>query len=415
MIGSPLPGRATVTSAAIQSASPDQRAYRLASIDMLRGLVILVMALDHVRDFTMMGGLQDPMTDPNVSPWLFFTRWVTHFCAPVFVFLAGTSAGLMAGRKSPRELAAFLFKRGLWIVVVEITILSTAFTFSPGGLPQFGGQTLVILQTLWAIGASMVVLAGAQFLGARFCLIAGVLVIACHNLLDPFWPAASRFGGEFPLWVALHAQMSARVGPFLVINGYPLLPWCAVMLFGFGAAGVFRKLPDERNRLLRQGGLAMVALFVLLRAVNVYGDSGHWQASPNGALYTFMAFLNTNKYPPSLDYLLMTLGPAAIVCSYADHWKGWLKDTLVMFGRVPFAFYIAHFYLAHLLAVAIGLVQGFSLAQMWTFFPFFPKGFGVPLWGVYIGWLCVIALLYPLCRSMAQLKARRTDWWLSYL
>jgi uncharacterized membrane protein len=396
-------------------AKQDQRGYRLTSIDMLRGLVILVMALDHVRDFNMIGGVQDPMTDPNVSPWLFFTRWITHFCAPVFVFLAGTSAGLMEGRKSPRELGLFLLKRGLWIILVEVTLISTAFTFSPGGIAQFNGQTLVLLQVMWAIGASMVILAFAQRLGSKACLWIGAFIISAHNLLDPFWPQSNLFNNSHPIWVGLHAQMGISGEQFLVVVGYPLIPWFAVMMLGYGMAGIFRKSPAQRDRQLLLTGLAAVLAFMLLRALDFYGEPKAWHPSPNGALYTVMSFLNTSKYPPSLDYLLMTLGPAAILCSCADRLSGWFKDMLVMFGRVPFAFYVAHFYLAHLLAVAIGMAQGFGAGEMAVFFPFKPQGAGVGLGGVYLVWLCMIAMLYPFCRWVAGVKARRSDWWLSYL
>jgi uncharacterized membrane protein len=395
--------------------STSARGYRLTSIDMLRGLVILIMALDHVRDFTMVGGVQDPMADPNVSPWLYFTRWITHFCAPVFILLAGVSAGLMADRKSPRELAGFLFKRGLWLILIELVVMSTSLTFSPRGLPQFNGQTMIALQTLWAIGASMVILSGAQLLGARACLWIGLAIVAGHNLLDPFWPVSTMFTPNHPWWVGLHAQMAVSTDNFLFLVVYPLLPWTGVMLLGFGAAGVFRLPAAERDRRLLWIGLAMVAAFIVLRALDVYGEPQHWKASAQGPLATLMPFLNTSKYPPSLQFLLMTLGPATILCSFADRWQGWLKDTLVMFGRVPFAFYVAHFYLAHLLAVLVGLAQGFRLEQMWTFFAFFPQGFGLSLGGVYLGWIAVIIVLYPFCRWLAGVKARRPDWWLSYL
>ena len=206
-----------VTNATAVRAAPDQRAYRLTSIDMLRGLVILIMALDHVRDFVMLGAVQDPTSDPNVGPALFFTRWITHFCAPVFVFLAGTSAGLMAVRKSPPALAAFLAKRGLWMVFVEVVVISTAFSFSPFGIEQMGGHTVIILQVLWAIGASMIVLAGAQFLGMRACLIIGLIIVFGHNLLDSFWPKGGEVGSSALLWIALHTQIRYVAGHFLFI------------------------------------------------------------------------------------------------------------------------------------------------------------------------------------------------------
>ena len=404
-----------MTSATGAHAVPDRRAYRLTSIDMLRGLVILIMALDHVRDFVMVGGVQDPMSDPNISPLLFMTRWVTHFCAPVFVLLAGTSAGLMAARKSPSALAAFLATRGLWIIFIEVTVLSTAYTFAPFGLEQLGGRTLVILQVLWAIGASMIVLAGAQFLGVRACILIGAAIVLGHNLLDAVWPKNHPLETGSPLWVSLHAQMAYVAGHFQLLFFYPLLPWVGVMLLGYGAASIFQAAPEQRNSRLLRIGLALTAAFIVIRALDGYGDPHGWHLQAAGLLATVMSFLNVTKYPPSLLFLLMTLGPAAVVCAYADRFRGWFKDTLVMFGRVPFAFYIAHFYLAHALAVVIGVFQGFTVSQMMTLFVFNPKGFGLGLLGVYVAWLLVIVLLYPMCRWVTALKARRADWWLSYL
>ncbi len=393
--------------------SGDQRGYRLTSIDMVRGLIIVVMALDHVRDFTMLGGVQDPMRDPHVGPALFFTRWITHFCAPVFVFLAGTSAGLMTARKTRRQLGSFLLTRGAWIVFIEVTLLSFAFTFAPFGGPETGGRTVIILQTLYAIGGSMIVLAAAQFLGRRTCLLLGLVIVLGHNLLDLVWPARGAMGAEPPLWVSLHTGMVRTTEHFQIFFGYPLLPWVGVMLTGFGAAALFEKPAAERDRLLRRIGLGCIAGFVLLRAVNVYGDPRDWHVHDPGAAAAVMSFFNANKYPPSLDYLLMTLGPAAILCASADRLHGWWKDTLVMYGRVPFAFYLAHFYLAHSLAVLLGVVEGFSWHQMVGLSA--PDGFGVRLPGVYAIWVLVVVMLYPLCRWMAGVKARRKDWWLSYL
>ncbi|PRC92278.1 DUF1624 domain-containing protein [Solimicrobium silvestre] len=391
----------------------DQRGYRLTSIDMLRGLVLLIMALDHVRDFVMMNH-QDPMLDPHATPLLFFTRWITHFCAPVFVFLAGTSAGLMTSRKNPNSLGIFLLKRGLWLIFVEVFIISTAFTFSPFGLEQMGGRTFVAMQVIWAIGASMVILAGVQFLGARWCLYIGAIIVLSHNFLDGIWPKNSD-GISLPLWAALHTQMGVTAGQFQFFFLYPLLPWVGVMLLGFGTAVLFKQAPEKRNPQLLKIGIGLTLGFVLIRAINLFGDAHGWHYQPENLTATIESFFNTTKYPPSLHYLLMTLGPAAIICAYADQIKGWFKDTLVMFGRVPFTFYVAHFYLAHSIAVIIGMVQGFTFIQMKTFFPFNPKQFGLGLSGVYVVWLLVIVCLYPLCRWVAAVKARRNDWWLSYL
>ncbi len=396
----------------------DLRGYRLTSIDVLRGLAIVIMAIDHVRDGFLAGAVQDPMADPNIAPSVFVTRWITHYCAPVFTVLAGTSAGLMSARKSSGELGRFLLTRGLWLVFVEMAVISTLLTFRPGGIPQLGGHTLIVMQTIWAIGASMIVLAFAQRLGRPACLVIGIAIIAGHNLLDAVWPTVTMMEPA-PLWTALHTQTSQVAGPFLFLFAYPLLPWIGVMLLGFGIASVFELPPQHRDALLRRVGLAMTAAFLVLRALDVYGDPNHWHAQPGGALATVFDFLNTTKYPPSLMFVLMTLGPAAILASFSDRITGGpagrIKDALVMFGRVPFAFYIAHVFLIHVLSVALGVAQGFDPSQMFTAFLFYPQGYGLPLWGVYAVWALVIALLYPFCRWVDSVKARRRDWWLSYL
>lgn len=410
---------ATAATATMQptalAGAPPARAWRLESIDLLRGLVIVIMAIDHVRDFFYAGALQDPMADPNVPPALFFTRWITHFCAPVFVLLAGTSAGLMAARRSPAELGRFLLARGLWLVAVECFVIATLFTFAPGGLPQLDGLTLVPLQVIWAIGASMVVLAGAQFLGPGACLAIGLAIVLGHDGLGAWWPAHALFDRGAPLWVALHSQMSVAAGPFLFAFAYPLLPWIGVMLVGYGLARVFELPPARRDAWLLRGGIAATAAFVALRALDVYGDPNPWVLHPGNAMATVLDFLNVTKYGPSLAFLLMTLGPAAIACAWIDRLRGPVRRLLLTFGRVPFAFYVAHWALIHSLSVALGVAQGFEARQFLTIFFFYPEGYGLPLAGVYAIWALVIALLYPLCRRMAEVKARRRDWWLSYL
>ena len=399
----------------VTNQSADNRAYRLTAIDMLRGLVIIIMAIDHVLDFFMVAAEQDPMANANVTVGLFATRWITHFCAPVFVLLAGTSAGLMVARRTPADLGRFLFTRGVWLIVVEWFVISTSASFSPGGIAEAGGQVVIVMQVIWAIGASMIVLAGLQWCGRRACLAIGAAILLGHNLLDPFWPASGLLDQQWPLWVALHSQMAHRAGPFLFLFIYPLLPWVGVMLLGFGVAGVFELSQNRRNAVLLRTGLALTAAFVLLRAFDSYGDPNPWQLQPAGVTATIIDFINTTKYPPSLAFLLMTRGPAAIVCALADRVVGAAKDALVMFGRVPFAFYVAPFILIHVLSVLLGLLQGFDARQLMTLFLFYPKGYGVGLPGVYAVWLLVVALLYPFCRWVASVKARRRDWWLSYV
>lgn len=392
----------------------DERAYRLTSIDALRGLVIVIMVLDHVRDFFFAGVTQDFMNDPTVSPALFFTRWITHYCAPVFVFLAGTSAGLMVLRRTPTELGKLLLTRGLWLIFIEWFVIAAGFSFAPLGSAQLGGKTFVLLQVIWAIGASMVVLAACQFLGRRACLWLGASILLLHNVLDYFWPAADSFApGMAPLWVALHARIKGAIGPFFVVFSYPVIPWVGVLLLGFGASPLFERREHLADR-LKVISVALIFGFLLLRGFDVYGDPNHWdwQANP---LRTSMDYLNTTKYPPSLDYLLMTLGPAAMVCAFAEGWRGRIKDVLVTFGRVPFAFYVMHFFLIHTLSVLCGVTQGFAAADFFTVYYFYPKGYGLPLWGVYVVWVSVLLMSWPWVRFMAALKSRSRAWWLSYV
>jgi uncharacterized membrane protein len=398
------------------SAGADQRAYRITSIDMLRGIVIVLMALDHVRDYFLADLDLNFMDDPAVSPALFFTRWITHFCAPVFVFLAGTSAGLMVLRKPPRELARFLATRGIWLILVEWFVISTGFSFAPLGSAGFDGRTFAVLQVIWAIGASLLVLAACQFLGRKVCLVLGAAIVLGHNALDTIWPTPDSFApAAAPLWVALHARMREPIGAFFVVFSYPVLPWIGVVLCGFGSSTLFELPARRRQRALLIAGGTMVLAFLALRALDLYGDPNHWQVQPAGALRTALDFLNVTKYPPSLAYLLATLGPAAILCAFAERWEGALKGRFVMLGRVPFAFYVVHFYLIHALALLLGVLQGFPAAAFLDIYYFFPKGYGLPLWGVYLVWMLVIALLYPWARYVAGIKTRSRAWWLSYV
>jgi len=393
----------------------DRRAYRMTSIDILRGLVIVVMALDHVRDYVMAGSMQDPITDPATGPLLFATRWITHFCAPAFVFLAGTSAGLMALRKSRSELAQFLVLRGLWLVLLEVLVISTAASFAPMGIAELGGRTYVGLQVIWAIGASMVALAGAQYLGLRACFVIGAIIVLGHNALDAIWPAASTTGTTGPLWVVLHARQVYEVGPFWIYFSYPLLPWIGVMFLGYASAGLLQGSSRQRELRLARIGIGLTLGFVLLRAPNIYGDPHQWHFHPGNIAASVMSFLATTKYPPSLAYLLMTLGPAAIVCAFSERLHRRVRDVLLTFGRAPLAFYVAHLYLIHAATIVLGGAQGFAAQQFLTQYRYYPKGYGVSLAGVYVIWVAVVAALYPLCSWVASVKARRRDWWLSYV
>jgi uncharacterized membrane protein len=403
------------STAATATTSADRRAYRMSSLDILRGLVIVVMALDHVRDFVMTAAVQDPTADPTTGPLLFATRWITHFCAPTFVFLAGTSAGLMASRKTPAELASFLVTRGLWLIVLELLLISPSWSFAPTGIVEAGGRIYLALQVIWVIGASMILLAGAQFLGRSACLAIGAAILLGHNLLDAVWPAASTTGNTAGVWAALHARQLYEVGAFRIFFSYPLLPWIGVMFLGFGSAGLF-ELPEKlRNQRLVRIGIALIAAFILIRTVNVYGDPQPWNSEADSTAASIMSFLGTTKYPPSLLYVLMTLGPAAIACAYVDRLYAPLRNVLMTLGRAPLAFYLPHLYLIHTAALLLGVAQGFSAEQFLTHYRYFPRGFGVGLLGVYLIWIAVVVILYPLCRWVAGVKARRKDWWLSYV
>jgi uncharacterized membrane protein len=283
------------------------------------------------------------------------------------------------------------------------------------GIAELGGRTYIGLQVIWAIGASMLALAGAQYLGPRACLAIGAAIVFGHNLLDAVWSAGRTVGTPEPLWIVLHARQVYEVGPLSIYFSYPLLPWIGVMLVGYASASLFQgpaKLRDDR---LMRIGIGLLLGFVLARAFDIYGDPHNWHFDPNNIAATVMSFLATTKYPPSLLYLLMTLGPAAIVCAFAERLRGGIRDVLVTFGRVPLAFYLAHLYLIHAGVIVLGIAQGFAAQQFLTHYRYFPKGYGVSLSGVYLIWIVVVAILYPYCRWVASVKARRTDWWLSYV
>jgi uncharacterized membrane protein len=379
---------------------------RLPGIDRMRGLVIILMALDHVRDFFNADALHFSPTDlAHTYPALFLTRFITHYCAPTFVLLAGASAFLHGRRlDSQKELSIYLLTRGLWLILLEIVAIS----------PVWGlGFGKVYLATLWAIGLSMVVLAGLIWLPPRVVLLIGSLILASHNLLDAFH--ASDFGSWAPFWTLLHEQGPLPWGiPGRLV--YPVLPWIGVMALGYGLGPVFLTPAAERRRILSLLGSVSIALFVLLRASNVYGDPGPWSVQGDPTM-TALSFLNVTKYPPSLLYGLVTLGPALLLLPTMERLGGFAGEILATFGKVPLFFYILHLYVAPVAAVALALVEGFSLAQMQGIGAGSPppEGLGLGLAGTYAAWILIMIALYPVCRWFAGVKRRRHDWWLSYL
>jgi uncharacterized membrane protein len=374
---------------------------RLQSIDILRGLVIVLMALDHVREYFTDVRFR-PLDLAHTDVALFFTRWITHYCAPLFVFLAGVSAWLVSRRSTPSELTRFLVTRGLWLVVLEFTVVTLAWTFNLRY--DFG----LMMQVIWAIGASMIVLALLARLPLGWIAAIAVAMIAGHNLLDGIEP--ETFGVAAPLWAVLHVQQPIAIG----FVSYPLIPWIGVMALGYVMGGLFELEPARRRRLLLTLGSAMIVAFVVLRLANVYGDPHPW-AVQSSATFTVLSFLKVHKYPPSLLYLLMTLGPGLLLLVWFENRRGALASVLEVFGRVPLFFYVLHIVLAHALAGLVALWAGYGTSVLTGFFPDFPRDWGYGLPVVYGAWLVVLVLLYPLCRWFADVKRRRNDWWLSYL
>ncbi len=376
---------------------------RLDHVDLLRGLVMVIMVLDHVRAYFTEARF-DPTDLARTDVPLFATRWITHFCAPIFVFLAGASAWIAGTRRARPELTRFLVSRGLWLILLELTVVTFAWYFSTRWVVG------VAAQVIWVIGASMVVLAGLIYLPRAAIAVFGLALVLGHNLLDGIAP--ERFGALAPLWRVLHVPGPLEVVPVFLL--YPLIPWCGVMALGYVAGPlVFSRESGAAGRLAWVGALLTLG-FLALRTLNGYGDASP-RLEEGGAALLGMSFLNLTKYPPSLLFLLMTLGPAFIALSLFRRAKGRLAGVFVTFGRVPFMFYVAHLYLVHALAIGAGMAQGFPASSTATVFFRLPEGYGFGLPVVYLVWLGVVLLLYPLCRRYAELKRRSRAWWLSYL
>jgi uncharacterized membrane protein len=385
---------------------------RHTGIDAVRGAVMVIMALDHVREFFHADAMLFQAEDlTRTTPVLFLTRWITHVCAPGFVFLAGVAAQRRLARGgSVAALSRYLWTRGLWLIVLELTVMRLAFNF------RIGGQDPLLLIILVALGLSMVALAGLVHLPAPVVGVIGAAVVVGHNLLDPIRP--SDFGALAPLWNLLHDPGVAVVAGLPVVLGYPFLPWAGLMAVGFASGRLFDLEPERRRRLLTMTGLALLAGFVALRTLNQYGDPSPWsaQASP---VMTALSFLRTTKYPPSLQFVLMTIGPLLLMLAWCERRPPAPTHPLVAIGRVPLFYYVAHFYLAHIAASVVAAVQyGPALAFLSGPFPsmggsrdLFPPGFGHPLWVTYVAWAGVVAAMYPLCRWYGRFKRERQPWW----
>jgi uncharacterized membrane protein len=417
---------------------------RIDSIDLLRGIVMVIMMLDHTRDFVHRYVMQgfDPTDLAHTSVKLFFTRWITHFCAPIFVFLAGTGIYLQAARgKSRAELSRFLVTRGLWLIVLEFTAVRVAVTFN------FDYRFLGIMQVIWVIGVSMIVLAALIHLPRWAVGTFGVVMIAAHNWFDRFhvpgsWrgPESAVPGSGAKLLMILHQAfeafpIAAWPSPVVVVI-YPLIPWVGVMAAGYSFGAIYGWQVERRRRFLFVTGALATALFIILRLINRYGDASHWSVQGSQA-FTVLSFLNVTKYPPSLLFLLMTLGPALLALAFfeksprssaAEDSEGEeqsisfaerIRNFFVTFGRVPLFFYLLQWPAAHFISVGAHATAGKPVR--WMFGSQIgidgppPAGVGFNLAVVYVCWVAGVLMLYPLCKWFAGVKSRRRDWWLSYL
>ena len=383
---------------------------RVQSIDLLKGLVMVLMALDHVRDYFHYSAFFFDPTDPTQTTWpIFFTRFITHFCAPAFSFLAGISAFMIGKRKPLKELSSFLLKRGLWLVFVEIIIINFAWKFDI----HFRN---IGLQVIWSLGISMIVLAGLIRLPKNVILAFSLLIIFGHNLLDSI-----HFDGSY-LWAMLHERQKFEFYEgYTVIFAYSLLPWIAVMSLGFCFGSLYDSSFDtqKRKRILNGLGLGSLALFFILVAFNTYGDLIKWTNYGNTS-QTLMSIFNLSKYPPSLLYVLITLGGTFLFLANVEKLKGTVVNFFCVFGRVPFFYYIIHIYLIHLIAAFAAYFTGFGWKAL--ILPTFItrvetlKGYGFNLITVYLVWIVVILLLYPVCKKFDNYKqSHKHKWWLSYL
>jgi uncharacterized membrane protein len=379
---------------------------RIESVDIVRGVIMIVMALDHVRDFFGNSDLS-PTDLARTTVALFFTRWITHFCAPVFFLLTGTGAYLSLRRRTKGELSRFLFTRGLWLIFLEIVVVR-CFGF------QFNfDYHVTMLTVLWALGWAMIVLSALVHLPASLVATFGVVMLASHNLFD-------SVRSSNPFWSILHSPNVIVANPqHLVFAAYPLIPWVGVTAAGYGLGQVYSWTSDRRKAFLLRLGIGLTAAFLVLRGINIYGDPLRW-TTQKSAVFTVLSFLNTNKYPPSLLFLLMTLGPAMLFLRVVDsRTPRFLRPALVV-GKVPMFYFLLHLPLIHLVAVVVCYAR--YGAAHWMFespslgrFPFTPPpGWGFSLPVVYLVWALVVLALYPLCGWFAELKQRRSDAWLSY-
>ena len=386
-------------------------APRITSIDLLRGVVMILMALDHVRDyFHQDANYYAPLDLSQTNTALFLTRWITHFCAPVFMMLAGTSAFLVRERKGIKYTSRFLLTRGLFLVFLELTVVNFGWYFNI----NFSEFPLIVI---WALGVSMIALSAMIYLPWKAILIIGIILVAGHNLLDNVTVEGDSFKAF--AWSLLHDDNFFHYGNKNIFVGYPLIPWIGIIALGYSLGRLYSSSvdPGKRKKILIWLGVGAILLFIILRFPNLYGDPLHWsrQAKPH---FTILSFIHTLKYPPSLLYTLMTLGPACLFLAFFENVRSALVNIISVFGRVPMFYYLIHIYLVHFLAMLAAVYSGYDWTLMvWDTWAD-PKvtGFGFSLGITYLVWIGVIIILYPLCKWYDSYKQRHKEKrWLSYL
>ncbi|PWB22852.1 DUF1624 domain-containing protein [Flavobacterium sp. HTF] len=384
---------------------------RQPSIDIVRGIVMIIMALDHVRDLMHVDSITQSPTDlATTTPLLFFTRWITHLCAPIFVFLAGTSVYLsLQNKNNPAETRQHLLKRGFWLIVLEFTLVNFGLFF------DIGFHTL-LFEVIAAIGFGFIALGLLLKIRSKILGIIGLAIIFCHNLLLLI-PFAENS--------VLKAVLSPFFGPVVIpfsgrafIMGYPPIPWLGIMLVGFATGKFFALEEQKRKKLFLKIGLSALVLFITIRFLNIYGDPALW-ASQKDAVFTFLSFMNVTKYPPSLLFCLATLGIMFLLLAFAEQFQNGIKKVTLVYGKVPLFYFIVHFYVIHILTLIMLFAQGFD----WSQFEFAsgtfgrPKGLesGLPLWAIYLIWISVVALLYKPSKWFGKYKTEHQHWWLRYI
>ncbi|HSQ46593.1 MAG TPA: heparan-alpha-glucosaminide N-acetyltransferase domain-containing protein [Lutibacter sp.] len=387
---------------------------RIESIDVLRGLVMVIMALDHTRAYFHYGSFYvDPTNLETTTPILFFTRFVTHFCAPVFVFLAGTSAFLQSSKKTKPELFKFLFSRGIWLIALEIIVNNLIWTFD-------FTYSIQIFQVIWAIGVSMICLSFLIYLPKKIILVVGIILIAGHNALDGI--VMEGQSSQSIIWYLLHQQNLLVLNPkHLIIIQYPIIPWIGVMALGYCFGELYEKdfNAQFRKKWLLGLGFSTIALFFILRGINVYGDLVPWSMQESSTK-TILSFFNVTKYPPSLHYLLLTIGPSLLFLVVVENYKSKATNFLLVFGRVPLYFYFVHMLVIHSLAIVGMLIfRGNWQDMILTAESFLGENlstYGYSLGVVYLVWIAIIFLLYPSSKKYMKYKSNnKNKWWLSYL